>query len=168
MNEIWKPVLNYEEQYEVSNRGRVRRIGVSKGAKVGRILAKAYNTRGYLMTTLWKNNVSRSYTIHLLVAQAFVEGDFSLTVDHIDGNKLNNDPSNLEWITREENTRRQHALGLASDVTQFKPTKVPPEDYERIIERYDEGEPCDFIASDYGCSQPLISWILRKAKPLPV
>lgn len=165
MLEIWKPVLNYEEEYEVSNKGRVRRIGNRKGAKVGRILAKAYNSRGYLMTTLWKNNVSRSYTIHRLVAIAFVEGDHTLTVNHIDGNKLNNSPDNLEWITKAENTRHQHETGLASDAAQYKCTKVPPEDYERIVERYDEGEPCDFIASDYGCSQPLISWILRKAKP---
>ena len=164
MPEIWKPVLHFEEEYEVSNKGRVRRIGVRKGARVGRILAKAYNNRGYLMTTLWKNNVSRSYTIHILVARAFVEGDHSLTVDHIDGNKLNNDPSNLEWITREENTRRQHAKGLASDVTQFKPTKVMPDQYERIIERFDEGEPCSFICLDFDCNRTLINWIVREPK----
>ena len=165
MPEIWKPVLHYEEEYEVSNKGRVRRIGIRKGARVGRILAKAYTARGYLMTTLWKNNVSRSYTIHILVARAFVEGDHSLTVDHIDGNKLNNDPSNLEWITREENTRRQHALGLCNTTTQFKPTKIMPEQYERIIERFDEGEPTRFICLDFDCSYALINWIVREPKP---
>ena len=164
MPEIWKPVLHFEEEYEVSNKGRVRRIGVRKGARVGRILAKAYDHKGYLMTTLWKNNRSRSYTIHILVARAFVKGDHSLTVDHIDGNKLNNDPSNLEWITREENTLRQHANGLASDVTQFKPTKVMPDQYERIIERFDEGEPCSFICLDFDCNRTLINWIVREPK----
>ena len=164
MPEIWKPVLHYEKEYEVSNKGRVRRIGVRKGARVGRILAKAYTEKGYLMTTLWKNNVSRSYTIHILVARAFVEGDHSLTVDHIDGNKLNNDPSNLEWITREENTRRQHAQCLASDATQFKPTKIMPDQYERIIERFDEGEPCSFICLDFDCCRTLINWIVREPK----
>jgi hypothetical protein len=164
MPEIWKPVLHYEKEYEVSNKGRVRRIGVRKGARVGRILAKAYTEKGYLMTTLWKNNVSRSYTIHILVARAFVEGDHSLTVDHIDGNKLNNDPSNLEWITREENTRRQHALGLCNTTTQFKHTKITPDQYECIIQRFDEGEPCWFIALDFDCCRTLINWIVREPK----
>ena len=167
LNIIWKDIDGYEGVYQISNTGEVRRIKKIKGARVGRVKKKTIS-KGYYITSLWNNNVGRCYFIHRLVAIAFVEGDHSLSVNHIDGNKLNNTPENLEFITLAENTKHQHASGLASDATQFKPSKVQPEDYERIIERYDEGEPCDFIASDYGCSQPLISWILRKAKPLSV
>ena len=74
----------------------------------------------------------------------------------------------MSGLLKADNTRHQHETGLMNPAAQYKCTKVPPEDYERIVERFDEGEPTDFIASDYGCSQPLISWILRKAKPLPV
>ena len=164
---IWKDIVGYEGVYQVSNTGEVRRIKKCKGARSGRLLTKALS-RGYYKISLWRNNIGRSAMVHRLVAIAFVEGDHSLSVNHIDGNKLNNAPENLEIITLAENTRHQHETGLASDATQYKCTKVPPEDYERIVERFDEGEPMDFIAGDYGCSQPLISWILRKAKPQPV
>ena len=157
---MWRKIQDYD--YEINEQGEVRRIGTTV------LKTQTHNERGYCVVGLWKNNIGRKYYIHRLVAIAFVEGDHSLTVNHIDGNKLNNTPDNLEWITKADNTRHQHKTGLASNATQYKPTKVPPEDYERIVERFDEGEPCDFIASDYGCSQPTISWILRKAKPLPV
>ena len=155
---MWRKIDNYD--YEINELGEVRRIGTT-------ILKSPTfcKNRGYLVVQLWKNNVGRVHFIHRLVAIAFVEGDHSLSVNHIDGNKLNNAPENLEFITLAENTRHQHRTGLMNPVAQYKCTKVPPEDYERIVERFDEGEPMDFIAGDYGCSQPLISWILRKAKP---
>ena len=165
---IWKDVDGYEGVYQISSAGEVRRIKKCKGAIIGCKKPTVCPSTGYLKVALWEHNKGVTHYIHRLVAIAFVEGDHTLTVNHIDGNKLNNTPSNLEWITKAENTIHQHETGLMNPVAQFKPSKVPLEDYERIIERYDEGEPCDFIASDYGCSQPLISWILRKAKPLPV
>ena len=100
----------------------------------------------------------------MLFRSAFVEGDQSLTIDHKDTNKQNNLPSNLEYVTRAVNTERQHAEGLASDVTQFKHTKIMPDQYECIIRRYDEGEPCSFIALDYDCDRTLINWIVREPK----
>ena len=155
---MWQKIKDYD--YEINERGEVRRIGttVLKTATVDK-------TTGYLKVQLWSNNIGRVHLIHRLVAIAFVEGDHALTVNHIDGNKLNNSPDNLEWITKADNTRHQHETGLMNPATQYKCTKVPPEDYERIVERFDEGEPMDFIAGDYGCSQPLISWVIRKAKP---
>ena len=165
---IWKDITGYEGVYQVSNTGEVRRIKKCKGAVIGCKKPTVCPTTGYLKVALWKHNKGVTHLIHRLVAIAFVEGDHNFTVNHIDGNKLNNTPINLEWITKADNTRHQHATGLASGATQYKPTKIPPEDYERIIERFDEGEPCDFIALDYNCSQPTISWVLRKAKSLLV
>ena len=157
---MWKKITDYD--YEINEQGEVRRIGTTV------LKTASLDKHGYLVLQLWANNVGRKHYIHRLVAIAFVEGDHSFTINHIDGNKLNNSPDNLEWITKADNTRHQHETGLMNPAAQYKCTKVPPEDYERIVERFDEGEPMDFIASDYGCSQPTISWILRKAKPLPV
>ena len=154
---MWRKIQDYD--YEINERGEVRRIGTTV------LKTASLDTHGYLILQLWRNNVGRKHYIHRLVAIAFVEGDHEHTVNHIDGNKLNNSPDNLEWITKAENTSHQHETGLMNPVAQYKCTKVQPEDYERIVERFDEGEPMDFIAGDYGCSQPLISWILRKAKP---
>ena len=155
---IWKTIPEFES-YEVSNHAEVRRIG-STTLKTITIEKR----KGYSVVQLWKNNVGRVFLLHRLVGQAFVEGDQSLTIDHKDTNKQNNLPSNLEYVTRAVNTERQHEEGLASDVTQFKPTKVMPDQYERIIERFDEGEPCSFICLDFDCNRTLINWIVREPK----
>ena len=122
---MWRKIQDYD--YEINERGEVRRIGttVLKTATVDK-------TTGYLKVQLWSNNIGRVHLIHRLVAISFVEGDHALTVNHIDGNKLNNSPDNLEWITKADNTRHQHATGLASDVAQYKCTKVPLEDLSLI------------------------------------
>jgi len=50
--------------------------------------------------------------IHRLVARAFVEGDQTLTVNHKDGDKLNNHYTNLEWISNEDNLKHAWETGL--------------------------------------------------------
>ena len=50
---------------------------------------------------------------------AWVEGDHSLSVNHKDGNKLNNHADNLEWISLANNTRHQNEIGLANAVTRY-------------------------------------------------
>jgi hypothetical protein len=54
----------------------------------------------------------KNFTIHRLVALVYVDGDKTLTVNHIDGNKLNNHYSNLEWVTHKENVRHAIKTGL--------------------------------------------------------
>ena len=118
-NEYWSDIPDYQGLYQVSNWGNVRRIKQSRGAQL-RNKKATLDAHGYLVLTLWKDNKQKRQYIHRLVATAFVEGDTSLTVDHIDGNKLNNNPDNLEWVSRSENTRRQHVTGLVNTSTQFK------------------------------------------------
>lgn len=67
-------------------------------------------TRGYDVGKLH----DRLVTIHRLVAWEFYpdKRNMELTVDHIDGNKLNNHYTNLEWVTLEENIRRAYFKGL--------------------------------------------------------
>ena len=97
-NVIWSDVPDYEDLYEVSNQGEVRRKGKTK------CLKPVITTYGYQQVTLSRNNIRVSRFIHRLVAIAFVDGDTSLSVNHIDGNKQNNCFENLEWITKAENT----------------------------------------------------------------
>lgn len=63
----------------------------------------------YHRVNLFANGHSKHFAVHRLVAMAFVENDdpkFKVQVDHIDGNRDNNDYTNLEWVTPEENMRR--------------------------------------------------------------
>ncbi len=105
MNEDWKTIDGFSN-YEVSNTGLVRN-------KVrGNILCPGTNN-GYLRSTL-RNDDGRKVNVyvHQLVANSFVDGDNLLTVNHIDGNKLNNHYTNLEWISGSDNSKHAHINGL--------------------------------------------------------
>ena len=110
MTEIWLPIEGYENLYEVSNLGRVRRlesvVNCKAGSKrkfPGKIL-KPRVVQGYLRVNLCKNGIRRSYYIHRLVSTAFIPNPENLPqVNHLSEDKLNNSVENLEWCTAKEN-----------------------------------------------------------------
>lgn len=104
----WKDVEGFESFYEVSDTGLLRRKSTQ------RILKPYVNKNGYCYVTLSKNAVQKSYRLHKLIAVAFVPNpDNKAEVNHIDGNKENNNSINLEWSVRSENELHAYALGLA-------------------------------------------------------
>jgi hypothetical protein len=61
---------------------------------------------GYLKITLTKNKIKKTFTVHRLVAIAFIPNpEKKLNTDHIDNNRLNNNVENLRWATVQENNR---------------------------------------------------------------
>lgn len=104
MGEEWRDVIGYEGRYRVSNLGRV------SGTK---ILSPQVNNAGYYVVHLYRDGQRSIALVHRLVAFAFVLRPFgSSEVNHLDGVKLNNPASNLEWVTRIENVRHSIATGL--------------------------------------------------------
>lgn len=98
--EIWKPVVGYEGFYEVSNLGRVKTLYYN------RLLTQAKDKYGYYKVNLYLNGKAKSYTVHRLVALAFVDNpDGKPCVGHKDETTTNNFASNLEWVTWAENDR---------------------------------------------------------------
>lgn len=121
MKEIWKVLDNTNEDYLISNYGRVksRRITGSKAYKTGkhkndyRIIKPWIAKTGYLYITIRYCNTLKRYkkAIHQLVAELFIEKpdtNQKLEVNHIDSNRQNNRVDNLEWVTSRENT--EHAI----------------------------------------------------------
>ena len=98
-DEEWMAIRDYPN-YVISSCGRVMNIHSQR-------LLKAYqdNCGGYLCVNLWKNNKGKTLRIHTLVYSNFYD-DFALdgyVINHIDGNKQNNNKANLEKITYQEN-----------------------------------------------------------------
>lgn len=108
--EEWKPIVDYQGLYEISDHGRV--VRVDKGRR--HEIKVQINTRnGYCYAHLSKNGKVKAFRVHKLVAEHFIDKKEGATqVNHKDGNKSNNMYSNLEWVTPSENqTHRYRVLG---------------------------------------------------------
>lgn len=99
----WRVVASHPA-YEVSEDGRLR-----KGSKEIKPKLDRY---GYVHVAVWKEGKRSMKYMHRLVAEAWLGASKGRSVNHIDGNKLNNTISNLEYVTRAENNRHAMEHGL--------------------------------------------------------
>lgn len=119
--ETWRPVYGFDDLYEVSDRGHVRRVGRAHrigagrggGARIGREIAPQKHQGGYLAVQMWRHGKMHRQLLHRVVAAAFLgpcpEGK---EVNHRDGVKANNQLSNLEYVSRSENMVHAYAKRL--------------------------------------------------------
>lgn len=92
--EIWKDIEGYEGLYQVSNWGRVKSLKFGKE----KILKPQTDINNYLRLYLFKDGKGKSFSVHRLVASAFVPNPQNYPIiNHIDENKQNNNFLNLEW-----------------------------------------------------------------------
>lgn len=125
--EEWRPVRGYEDVYEVSNYGRVMRVGKAPGAVVGTIKQQTVTESGYAVVSLSNKKGSKAKLIHHLVLEAFVgkppHDKYGAQARHLDGNSLNNHVDNLAWGTAQENADDRIGHGRVTSLAS-KPTKV--------------------------------------------
>ena len=138
-DEVWKDIEGYEGLYQVSNFGNIKSLArIVHSEKRSdykikeKVLKQSDTTTGYKKVELHKDNKKRkSFKVHRLVAQAFIPNpENKREVNHIDGNKHNNNVNNLEWVTSSEN--KLHAFEM-----HLNPTKRDL-DEEEIIRMYCE------------------------------
>lgn len=108
----------------------------------------------------------RTFRAHRLVLMAFkpIENMDKLEVNHIDGNKKNNNLSNLEWCTTSENQKHAFKTGLQKAKKGGKSnfSKLKKEDIQLIFQLRKQGKTQQQIAEIVGCSRSNISYILNK------
>ena len=131
MEEVWKDVPGYEGLYRVSNTGKVF------GIKRKNILAAAPNEKGYMYVVLYKNGKMKSQRVHKIVMLAFCGKSNGLEINHIDGDKKNNNLSNLEYCTHYENMHHAIRSGLSDKrkaVVAFDDFGNKVKEYDSIVE----------------------------------
>ena len=114
--EIWKPVimgdLDFTGRYEVSNFGRVRSLNYANRGEVRELNQyRRYGTSKYLSVVLRYNGNKYCYLVHRLVGTMFLDNPENKPyIDHIDTDTLNNNVSNLRWVTAKENANNPISL----------------------------------------------------------
>lgn len=102
--EYWRPVVGYDGLYMVSNLGRVKSLNYMHTGKE-HLLRLLKNGGGYLQVDLWNCGKMKRYSVHRLVAMAFIPNPDNLPqVNHKDEDKLNNCVDNLEWCDGKYNS----------------------------------------------------------------
>lgn len=110
MEETFKDVVGFEEIFAISNYGNLW----SKRSE--KLLKQFIHKNGYAVCSTkigGRLGINKCFKIHRLVAEAFLENpENKPTVNHKDGDKLNNHLSNLEWSTHAEQTEHAVYTGL--------------------------------------------------------
>ena len=135
IKEEWKDIKNYEGLYQVSNLGRVKSLERKKKSPLKnqkyailkeKILKQSKDAEGYPIVGLTKNGKRKTNLVHRLVAETFLP-----IINHIDGNKENNNIANLEFCNQSHNIKEAFRLGLQ------KATKGKESTSSKKVRQYD-------------------------------
>lgn len=158
MTENWRPISDWSD-YEVSDHGRVLS---HKFGKI-RILKQSDDSCGYPRVRLCANGKQKEHSVHKLVAEAFLgprpEGH---EVNHKDGVKHHNVPSNLEWTTHAENKAHAAQMGLVARGERQGSSKLTTAQVVEMRQLYEVGDIAQRkLAKLFGVSQRNVSKIVR-------
>jgi hypothetical protein len=171
MDERWIPVHGFEGRFKISNFGRILSIGGKYGGIV--LMNPNIDSLGYYVSTLrsfdWETMEvkQRAVRIHTLVAEHFlIKPQIKKPeVNHIDGNKLNNKVSNLEWTTHKENIRHAIRIGLMDNKGEKHPfhklTKEQVVFCRNNYKRYSKEWGSQSLADMFGISRRNMSDIIN-------
>lgn len=168
--EQWRDIPGYETIYQVSNHARIKRLAGSEKCNRDRLIKSYLATNGYYFVRLCVKSVKSNRSLHSLVALAFLEKPSDKNeINHKDGDKSNNHPDNLEYMTRSENnTHAYRVLGRApvrSGGARGEANHTAKLTSIQVIEirkRYAEGEKNGVLASEFKVSPSRITRIVQR------
>jgi hypothetical protein len=157
MVEEWRSIPDFDG-YEVSSLGRVR----SYKYRTPRLLASAAASHGYETANLCREGKARNFTVHTLVAAAFLGArPQGMTINHISGVKSDNRSCNLEYCAPLRNSEHAIALGLTPKGEAHPRSKLSESDVLRIKVRLAAGETAAGISRAFFVSRTAVSLIKR-------
>jgi hypothetical protein len=153
--EKWVDVVGYDGLYRVSDAGRIRRGE--------RILSGHIGNHGYIEVGLWRYGKGKIHLLHSLIMAAFVgPRPRGCEIDHIDCKKTNNRITNLEYVPKRENIRRQWANGLGCSGERCGTSKLKGSDVDEIRRLAETGVLQRIIAEQFDISRSHVSSIVGR------
>lgn len=141
MRELWMPIEGYEGLYSISSMGRV------KSHISGMLLEPKKTKTGYLRITLCKDHQRKNFSIHRLVATAFIPNpNLKPTVNHLNEDKGDNRVQNLEWATCAEQNAHGTRIARAIAHTDYRARKI---DYKEVARKHN-------YSSDHMCGRKAV------------
>ncbi len=168
--EIWLPIKNYENCYEVSNYGRIKSLDRISWQGVhfkGKILKGTITFDGYKTVNLTKNGQGKRLSVHRLVAQTFIPNPNNLRdVNHKNFDRIDNRVENLQWMSSEENIKYSIKNGRCSHLTggnMHSRSKLTKEQVDKIRKEYLENELLTHLklSKKYNLSKSAISALIQ-------
>lgn len=137
MSEIWKPVVGYEDYYQVSSLGRIKSLRRPE-VRNDRILKGSIHPEGYNIFKLSRSGSHKSFKGHRLVAKAFIPNpENKPQVNHKNGLRADNRVENLEWVTNSENVRHGYrVLGSSHKKIPYKLGKLKGVCFHKATQKY--------------------------------
>lgn len=175
--EVWRDISGFEGLYQVSNLGRIKTLiteryinrwggyYIKQDPKIMKLsLYTKIKSKMYYRIQLCKGKRYFHFTVHRLVADAFIPNpEEKPQVNHIDGNKLNNHVSNLEWVTDDENKKHAKRSGMIWRGHSINTSKLEEDQVIEIRRLFDTGNYTKTdIAKMFKISVPATSSILKR------
>lgn len=166
MEEKWLPLKDYEDLYEVSDKGRVKTLRTNKRTmpKDG-IMKKQINHKGYVCVGLTdKKGKSKRCLVHRLVMKTFFPIEEELQVNHKDFDRTNNNLDNLEWVTCKQNSDHKVMNNRHHKGEQIKSSKLKEEEVifiKRNYKPFDKEFGARPLAIKFGVSHTNILYIAK-------
>lgn len=152
-------ILKINTAYKITPEGMIYNA-------IGKCRKPSICKKGYAHITLSNKGNRVTYLVHRLVAEQYIPNPYNLTqVNHIDGNKLNNKASNLEWVNASTNIVHSFCTGL-SDYSGSKNgrSKLTESDVIQIKQLLSQGIKNKEIADKFNISKSVICDIKHKRK----
>jgi len=158
MEEIWKDIPDYEGLYQASNYGQIKSL-IRKNRRKEKILIQTDDNNGYVGVNLYKNNIPKTFKVHILILETFVGScPHIMECRHLNGIKTDNRLCNLRWGTRSENTYDKilHGTHVDNRGSRCATSKLNELDILKIREMINNKYTCSQIAKIFNVNRRTI------------
>ena len=161
-----RPIKGYEGLYSITEDGKIfsHERKINGAIRKGRFLKPSSDGYGYYFVCLQKDRTKKYPKVHRILAETYIPNPKNLEcVNHRDGNKQNNDLSNLEWCTQSDNIKHSFSMGLSNQAgSRNANSKLKDSDIERIMTLKKEGLKQIEISKIMNVDPSTISTIVNK------